>query len=84
MSFRRVFVPDVLRPWSVIWPAYQPADITPPALTPAGLPVSVAEGWAEPYGTPHDVPDWPTRQAAALIPFTFDHLAPTTPATEHS
>jgi ADP-ribose pyrophosphatase len=65
-------VPSMLRPWSTPWPGYGPVDITPPELRPAGLADSVAEGWAEPYATPADVPDWSARQARALVPFTFD------------
>lgn len=65
-------IPADLRPWSTSWPSYTPVDITPPELTRKGLPDSVAEGWAEPYVTPEDVPNWPTRQAMALVPFTFD------------
>ncbi len=48
---------------------YAPVDITPPELQPAGIAVSVAEGWAEPAIDPADVRDWPARQAAALVPF---------------
>ena len=65
-------VPTALRPWAVAWPGYAPADITPPELRPEGLAASVAEGWAQPYLSPADVPDWPARQAAALIPFDLD------------
>ncbi|GLZ36344.1 hypothetical protein Lesp02_85310 [Lentzea sp. NBRC 105346] len=65
-------VPEVLRPWSTPWPGYAPVDITPPELRRQGLAASVAEGWTEPYLTPHDVPDWPARQAAAIVPFAFD------------
>lgn len=62
-------VPAELRPWSAYWPGYAPVDITPPELTPEWLPGSVAEGWAEPYAYVTEVPDWPARQAAALVPF---------------
>lgn len=65
-------IPEDLRSWSTSWPYYTPVDITPPELTRKGLPASVAEGWAEPYVTPEDVPNWPTRAAMALVPFTFD------------
>jgi ADP-ribose pyrophosphatase len=65
-------VPDGLRSWSMPWSAYTPVDITPPELRPKGLPASVKEGWAEPYVTPHDVPDWSERTADALVPFNFD------------
>lgn len=65
-------VPASLRPWSVPWPSYSPVDVTPPELRRAGLPASVAEGWAEPYLTPEDVPDWRARQSAALVPFALD------------
>lgn len=54
------------------WPAYRPVDITPPELYPEALPGSVREGWAEPYMSPLDVPDWPARRAAALVPFELD------------
>lgn len=67
-----VSVPAALRAWATEWPDYNPVDITPPELRPAGLPASVAEGWAQPYPTPQDVPDWPARQAAALIPYQLD------------
>jgi ADP-ribose pyrophosphatase len=65
-------VPDVLRAWRVSWPGYRPVDVTPPELRPAGLALSVAEGWAESYVCPEDVPDWVARQAAALVPFGLD------------
>lgn len=67
-----VVVPVALRPWSVAWPGYAPVDITPPELRPAGLAASVAEGWAQPYACPRDVPDWAARQGAALLPFALD------------
>lgn len=67
-----VDVPETLRNWDVAWPEYRPVDITPPELETAGLPGSVAEGWAEPYELPGDVPDWERRQAEALVPFRFD------------
>lgn len=65
-------VPPLLREWSMPWTGYRPVDITPPELRPAGLAQAVAEGWAEPYPTPHDVPDWAERQARANVPFTLD------------
>lgn len=65
-------VPETMRSWSMPWPTYSPADITPPELRPDGLADSVKEGWAEPYAEPNDVPDWPTRQAAALVPYSLD------------
>lgn len=64
---RAVSVPEPLRPWSRQWPAYSPVDVTP-----AELLASVEEGWAEPYPTPADVPDWDARLAAAIVPFSFD------------
>lgn len=67
-----VLVPTALRPWTVAWPGYTPVDITPPELRPEGLAASVAAGWAQPYPSPTDVPDWPARQAAALVPFALD------------
>lgn len=67
-----VDVPENLRNWDAAWPEYRPVDITPPELEPAGLLGSVAEGWAEPYEFPRDVPDWGRRQADALVPFRFD------------
>ncbi|MEV4604729.1 NUDIX domain-containing protein [Amycolatopsis sp. NPDC049253] len=30
------------------------------------------EGWADPYATPRDVPDWADRQAAALVSYRLD------------
>lgn len=65
-------VPADLRSWSAPYPGYAPVDITPPELLPAGLSASVAEGWAQPYISPQDVPDWPARRAAALIPYELD------------
>lgn len=32
----------------------------------------MAEGWAEPYLTPQDVPDWRERQARAYLPYRID------------
>lgn len=60
-----------LRSWSVSWPEYTPADITPPELLPAALAHHVP-GWAEAAPTPADVTDWPQRQAGALVPFRLD------------
>lgn len=51
---------------------YRPVDITPLELRPENLAASVAEGWAEPYETPQDVPDWAARRAAAVVPFDLD------------
>lgn len=65
-------VTDATRPWSVPLPGYATVDITPPELLPGGLAASVAEGWAEPYATPTDVPDWAERQARALLRFDMD------------
>ena len=67
-----VTVPPALRAWSTPWPGYAPVDITPPELRPVGLAGAVAEGWAEPYRTPAEVPNWDERQAAALVAFEFD------------
>ena len=67
-----VAVPSPMRSWSVPWHGYKPVDITPPQLRPEGLAASVAAGWAEPYASPDDVPDWPERRAAALIPYEVD------------
>lgn len=67
-----VAVPSAVRSWSAPWRGYAPVDITPPELRPAGLAGSVAKGWAEPYASPDDVPDWPARQAAALISYERD------------
>lgn len=60
--------------WSVPWHGYLPVDITPPELQPAGLPGSVAEGWAEAAVTPDDVglQEWQDRRAAALVPYDVD------------
>jgi ADP-ribose pyrophosphatase YjhB (NUDIX family) len=65
-------VPGNMRSWSVPWHGYTPVDITPPELRPEGLAESVAAGWAEPYAGPDDVPDWPQRQAAALVSYSLD------------
>ncbi|WIX82842.1 NUDIX domain-containing protein [Amycolatopsis carbonis] len=65
-------VPDTMRSWSTPWPGYIPVDITPSELVGAGLERSVREGWADPYATPSDVPDWADRQAAALVPYRLD------------
>ncbi|NEA22632.1 NUDIX domain-containing protein [Actinomadura bangladeshensis] len=68
-----IVVPAHLRPWSVPWPGYSPADITPPELRPGpGLAESVAEGWAEPCSDPTCIPDLAERRAAALIPYQVD------------
>lgn len=65
-------VPWYRRSWSRRWRGYSPVDVTPPELYGEGLAASVAQGWAEPYPTPADVPDWDERHAAAIVPFCFD------------
>jgi ADP-ribose pyrophosphatase len=65
-------VPANLRSWSMPWHGYTPVDITPPELRADGLAQAAAEGWAEPYATPDDVPNWSERRAQALVPFDFD------------
>ncbi|MEU3189504.1 NUDIX domain-containing protein [Streptomyces sp. NPDC006992] len=64
-------VPADRRCWSVSWPTYAPADITPPELRPAALARQVP-GWAEAAATPADVHDWDRRRSAALVPFELD------------
>ncbi|MEV8536159.1 NUDIX domain-containing protein [Streptomyces sp. NPDC051211] len=64
-------VPAALRSWSVSWPEYKPADVTPSELLPEALARQVP-GWAEAAATPADVRDWARRQAAALVPFQLD------------
>ncbi|MEU9471283.1 NUDIX domain-containing protein [Streptomyces avermitilis] len=64
-------VPAGLGCWSVSWPEYTPADVTPPELLPAALARQVP-GWAEAAATPADVQDWAQRQANALVPFQLD------------
>ena len=64
-------IPAEPRCWSVSWPQYTPADITPPELLPAALAHHVPD-WAEGAATPADVHDWPLRQADALVPFQLD------------
>ncbi|MFE4206104.1 NUDIX domain-containing protein [Streptomyces goshikiensis] len=71
MSKTTETVPARLRPWSVSWPEYTPADVTPPELLPAALARQVP-GWAEAAATPTDVQNWAQRQAAALVPFPLD------------
>ncbi|GHI98200.1 hypothetical protein TPA0906_00660 [Streptomyces olivaceus] len=66
-----VTVPEDRRSWSVSWPQYAPADITPPELRPAVLARQVPE-WAEAAATPNDVNDWVRRRGAALVPFELD------------
>ncbi|MFI0742713.1 NUDIX domain-containing protein [Streptomyces sp. NPDC021100] len=66
-----VTVPENWRSWSVSWPEYMPADITPPELRPSTLAYQVP-AWAEAAPTPADVHDWPRRRAAALVPFGLD------------
>ncbi|MFC7331405.1 NUDIX domain-containing protein [Marinactinospora rubrisoli] len=65
-------VPAERRSWEIPWPGYAPVDITPPELRPAGLPASVADGWAQPYATPQDVPNWAERLRSALVPYALD------------
>ncbi|QIP74652.1 NUDIX domain-containing protein [Streptomyces sp. VN1] len=64
-------IPAGKRCWSVSWPQYTPTDITPPELLAAALARHVPD-WAEAAPTPADVPDWPQRQAHALVPFQLD------------
>ncbi|MEU5078132.1 MULTISPECIES: NUDIX domain-containing protein [Streptomyces] len=64
-------IPAELRSWSVPWPEYAPADVTPPELLPAALAQHVPN-WAEAAATPADVHDWPQRQADALFPYELD------------
>ena len=66
-------VPAVMRPWSVAWPGYTPANLNPSELL-AGLTGSVGEGSVEAIQTPDDVPpaEWLRRSAAALVPFDLD------------
>lgn len=64
-------VPAALRDWSVSWPTYAPADVTPPELLPAALARQVP-AWAEAAATPAEVNDWDRRQAAALVPFELN------------
>lgn len=72
-----VKVPASLKSWSYPWSAYTPVDITPPELLGKGLMRSAADGWAEPYPTPSDVPVAEMRQRAkeALVPFDLDDRA---------
>ncbi|POX58834.1 NUDIX hydrolase [Streptomyces sp. Ru62] len=64
-------VPAALRDWSVSWPEYAPADVTPPELLPAALADQVPD-WAEAAATPAEVRDWDQRIASALVPFRLD------------
>ncbi|MFD8477695.1 NUDIX domain-containing protein [Streptomyces globisporus] len=66
-------VPAAVRDWSVSWPQYAPADVTPPELLPAALAHHVPD-WAEAAPTPADVLDWDRRQADALVPYQLDAL----------
>ncbi|MFE9437069.1 NUDIX domain-containing protein [Streptomyces sp. NPDC006640] len=66
-----VTVPEDRRHWSVNWPQYAPADITPPELRPASLARQVPD-WAEAAVTPTDVSDWDLRRSSALVPFELD------------
>lgn len=62
-------------------PNYQPVDITPPELQPAGITAAAREGWVADLATdPTRVTDWPARQAAALIPFDVAGGYPANPA----
>jgi len=63
-------VPAHLRPWSAPHPGYTPVDVTPDVLTPAGGLAGC--GWAEPYPTPQDVPDWAERISVAVLPYARD------------
>lgn len=66
-------VPKELKSWSVTWEGYTPVDITPHELRPeGGLAASVAEGWAEPYATPREVPDMLDRSLAAVLRYDLD------------
>lgn len=64
-------IPAGLRCWSVSWPEYTQADVTPPELQPSALAHHVPD-WAEAAPTPTDVHDWDQRQADALVPFELD------------
>ncbi|MFI7396258.1 NUDIX domain-containing protein [Streptomyces tendae] len=64
-------IPAERRCWSVSWPQYTPADITPPELLPAALAHHVPD-WAEAAATPADVNDWDRRRSAALVPYELD------------
>ncbi|MCQ8833767.1 NUDIX domain-containing protein [Streptomyces malaysiensis] len=64
-------IPAGLRCWSVSWPEYTPADVTPPELLSTALAEHVP-GWAEGAPTPTDVHDWDRRRANALVPFELD------------
>ncbi|MEU6618937.1 NUDIX domain-containing protein [Streptomyces parvus] len=64
-------IPAERRCWSVSWPQYTPADITPPELLPAALAHHVPD-WAESAVTPADVTDWDRRRAAALVPYELN------------
>jgi ADP-ribose pyrophosphatase YjhB (NUDIX family) len=64
-------IPAGLRCWSVSWPEYKPADITPPELRPSALAHHVPD-WAEAAPEPTDVHDWDQRRHSALVPFEFD------------
>ncbi|MFF7764249.1 NUDIX domain-containing protein [Streptomyces griseorubiginosus] len=66
-------IPAGLRGWSVSWPEYTPADITPPELRPSAL-AECVPSWAEGAPAPTDVRDWPRRQADALVPYELDEL----------
>ncbi|MFF3264936.1 NUDIX domain-containing protein [Streptomyces sp. NPDC002932] len=71
MSETTETVPAALRDWSVSWPQYTPADVTPAELLPAALAHHVPD-WAEAAPTPAEVPDWARRHADALVPYRLD------------
>lgn len=66
-------VPAVMRPWSVTWPGYTPANLNPPESL-EGRAGSDAEVTVKAMQTPDDVPpaEWLRRSAAALVPFDLD------------
>ncbi|MFE5847772.1 NUDIX domain-containing protein [Streptomyces niveus] len=71
MSETTEIVPAGRRCWSVSWPEYTPADVTPPGLRPSALAHHVPD-WAEAAPAPTDVPDWDGRRRSALVPFVLD------------
>ncbi|MDH6705328.1 ADP-ribose pyrophosphatase [Kitasatospora sp. MAA19] len=64
-------IPAGRRSWSVSWPQYMPADVTPPELRPSALAHHVPD-WAEGAATPDAVTDWARRQRHALVQFQRD------------
>ncbi|WP_078906429.1 NUDIX domain-containing protein [Streptomyces sp. NRRL S-378] len=64
-------VPAVLRGWSVSWPEYKPADVTPAELRPEALARQVP-GWRRGRRDASDVLDWEQRRSVALVPFQLD------------